>query len=69
MGLFSYIEEAFKRAFEERCITLLVAAYNSSISNTDYKLIWDENDFSSMLEKYIEKNPQRIKWKISCTTE
>ena len=69
MGLFSYIGEAFKRSFEERCITLLVAAYNSSISNNDYKLIWEENDFSSMLEKYIEKNPQRIKWKISCTTE
>lgn len=69
MGLFSYIEEAFKRAFEERCITLLVDAYNSSISNTDYRLIWDENDFSSMLEKYIEKTPRRVKWKISCTTE
>ena len=69
MGLSSYIGRAFKKSFEKRCITLLVDAYNSSISNTDYQLIWDENDFSSMLEKYIEKNPRRVKWKISCTTE
>jgi hypothetical protein len=71
MGLFSYIEEAFKRSFEEKCVSLLVSAYNTSITKLDYSIKWMENDFTSMLDRYINQNPQRLMWgwKIDCHVE
>ena len=69
MGLSISIVETFRKSFETRCVTLLVTAYNTSIANADYLVSWDENDFTSMLEKSLEKDPQRVKWQINCTTE
>ena len=69
MGLSTYIVSSFRKSFEIRCMTLLVSAYNTSIAKADYLLNWDENDFTSMLEKYLENDSQRAKWQISCTTE
>lgn len=69
MGLSISIVESFRKSFEIKCITLLVTAYNTSIANSDYLISWDENDFTSMLEKHFEKDSQRVKWQISCTTE
>lgn len=59
----------FRKAFETKCITLLISAYNASIANHNYSTDWMENDFTSMLDEYLEKNPQRIKWKYSCNIE
>lgn len=71
MGLFSYVIEAFKKSFEEKCVSLLVSAYNTSITNLDYSIKWMENDFTSMLDKYINQNPQRLiwGWRIECHVE
>ena len=69
MGLFSYIGEAFKRSFDEKCVTLLVAAYHTSIVNHIFSVDWMENDFTSMLVDYIDKDPRRLKWNIHCHRE
>ena len=69
MGLSGNVVDGFKKAFETRCITLLVSAYHTSIADHIYSPEWMENDFTSMLNEYIENNPQRIIWKISCDVE
>lgn len=69
MGLFSYIEEAFKRSFDEKCVALLVAAYRTSIVNHIFLVDWMENDFTSMLVNYIDKDSRRLKWNIHCHRE
>jgi hypothetical protein len=69
MGLYSKIVDGFKKAFEIKCVTLLVSAYHTSIVDHIYSPGWMENDFTSMLDEYIDKNPQRVKWKISCNVE
>ena len=69
MGLYSKIVDGFKKAFETKCVTLLVSAYHTSIVDHIYSPGWMENDFTSMLDEYIDKNPQRVKWKISCNVE
>ena len=69
MGLYGNIVDGFKKAFETNCVTLLVSAYHTSIAEHSYSPGWMENDFTSMLDEYIGKNPQRVKWKISCNVE
>ena len=69
MGLSVNVVDGFKKTFETRCITLLVSAYHTSIADHIYSPIWMENDFTSMLDEYIDNNPQRIKWKISHNVE
>ena len=69
MGLSGNVVDGFKKAFETRCITLLVSAYHTSIADHIYSPGWMENDFTSMLDEYMENNPQRIKWKISRNVE
>ena len=69
MGLYSNIVDGFKKAFETKCVTMLVSAYHTSIVDHIYSPGWMENDFTSMLDEYIDKNPQRVKWKISCNVE
>lgn len=69
MGLFTYVIEAFKRSFEERCLMLLVSAYNTSINTHDYALDWLEDDFNAMLDRLINQNPLRLKWNIHCHVE
>lgn len=69
MGLYVNIVDGFKNAFETKCVTLIVSAYHTSIADHLYSPDWMENDFTSMLDEYINKDSQRIKWKISCNIE
>ena len=66
MGLASSKVEAFRKAFEIRCVTLLVSAYRNSIADHHYSTDCIENDFTSMLVNYMDKNPQRLTWNIHC---
>lgn len=69
MGFSGNVVDSFKKAFETRCITLLVSAYHTSIADHIYSPSWMENDFTCMLDEYIDNNPQRIKWNISHNVE
>lgn len=55
--------------FKERCITLFIEAYDSSISNKSILQDSDENDITAILHNFIDKNVKRIEWKISSTLE
>ena len=66
MGLHGNIVDGFKKAFETKCVTLLVSAYHTSIADHIYSTIWMENDFTSMLVNYIDKDTRRLKWNIHC---
>ena len=55
----------FRQAFEYKCIKLLVDAYHSALKEKKYSKDWMENDFTSLLNHYIEENPYRIKEKIT----
>lgn len=59
----------FQNKFKERCATLFVEAYHTSISNTSIFLDYDENDITAILHSYIDKNPKRKEWKISSNLE
>ncbi|MCQ2270069.1 MAG: hypothetical protein MJZ52_02420 [Bacteroidales bacterium] len=69
MSLTVSVIDAFKKSFEKRCVSLLVSAYHTSITNHEYKADWMENDFTSLLDKHIDKDPNRKKWKINCHIE
>ena len=69
MGLDKIIISVVKQSFENHCIILLLEAYNSSIKEKTYSADWMENDFTEMLDQYIEKNSKRLKWNIYNHTE
>lgn len=60
---------SFQNKFKVRCMTLLIEAYNVSISKKTIELDFDENDISSILHYYITGNPKRKTWKIHTNTE
>ncbi|MDR2556061.1 MAG: hypothetical protein LBC64_11640 [Fibromonadaceae bacterium] len=57
-GNFKHISE-FKDSVENKCIHLLVEAYNQSITDKLIQLNWEENDITKQLSEYIENNPLR----------
>lgn len=59
----------FQNKFRERCITLFIEAYYTSIANNVITLNFEENDITSILHNYIDENPKRIKWDITTNTE
>ncbi|GAB5527494.1 MAG: hypothetical protein Roseis2KO_53660 [Roseivirga sp.] len=69
MGLSIVVREKFKGAFEEKCLILAIRAYKTSLTEGVVKLDWDENDISSELHKYIDADPERIRWRISTNVE
>ena len=69
MGLCKYVISTIKQSFENRCLILLLDAYNLSIIENRYSVDWLENDFTETLDYYIAKSPKRIKWNISNHTE
>jgi len=71
MGLHKIIINSVKQSFCNKCITLVIEAYNSSISeiHKPYTTDWLENDFTGMLDKYILDNKKRLHWNINCNTE
>ena len=69
MGLCKYVISTIKQTFENRCLILLLDAYNLSITENRYSVDWLENDFTETLDQYIAKNPKRIQWNISHNSE
>lgn len=61
---FNY-SEIFRSSFENKCIKLIVEAYQTSIEEKKYSLDWIENDFTSLLNYYITNNANRIYENIS----
>ncbi len=59
----------FQNKFKERCITLFIEAYNTSISSKSVSLDFHENDITAILHSYIDENPKRVKWSISTNAE
>ncbi len=69
MGLQRFIITTVKQSFYNKCIILVVDAYNSSITDKPYTTDWLENDFTEMLDKYISGNKKRLNWNIHCNAE
>jgi hypothetical protein len=59
-GNFKHILK-FKDSVENKCIHLLVEAYNQSITDRLIQLDWEENDITKQLSEYIENNPLKTK--------
>jgi hypothetical protein len=59
----------FQNKFKERCITMFIEAYNTSISSKSVSLDFHENDITAILHNYIDENPKRLKWGISTNPE
>lgn len=59
----------FQNKFKDRCITLFIEAYYTSISNKSTFLDFDENDITAILHNYIDENPKRKGWEISTNLE
>lgn len=69
MGLDNDIVIAFRTTFIDHCIQLVVAAYKRSIIEQAVSIDWEENDVTAQLHEYINKDPLRIKWRISSNVE
>jgi hypothetical protein len=65
----SYYTQNFKVRFENKCVRLLVDAYNQSVTEKTIQLNWEETDITSQLREFIEKNPLKTIWEISCNVD
>ncbi|MFJ1401323.1 hypothetical protein ACILD7_05000 [Capnocytophaga canimorsus] len=63
------ISNLYKNAFEKHCFKLLVDAYQVVRVNKKYQTDWQENDFSQILEYYINENLYSLSVGITCKTE
>ncbi len=63
------ISKIYQNQFKERCTTLFIEAYHTSISNNLIALDYDENDITAILHNHIDENPKRKKWKIFTNRE
>ena len=59
----------FQEKFKDRCVTLFLEAFYTSISNNSISLNFHENDITAILHSYIDENPKRLKWNISTNPE
>lgn len=69
MALYTNIYEKFRKAFEQKCHQLIIAAYQTSLTEKTIQLEWNENDISSELHRHIKENPLRLKWRVSTNVE
>lgn len=69
MGLNYEVRSAFIASFENRCFSLVVAAYQQSISEKSVSYDWEENDITAQLHEYIEDNSFRLRWSITSNVE
>lgn len=69
MALNSIIHEKFRNAFEYKCFSLVIEAYQVSINEKTIQLDWNENDISQELCEKLDCNPKRLQWGISATRE
>lgn len=65
----SKVKRAFRKAFENRCLKLLVDAYQNAIKDKSISLNWDENDITAQLHEYINSNQSRLTWSIISNVE
>lgn len=69
MSLSPDIIGAFRKAFEFKCYSLMINAYQTAIIKNEIQLDWDENDISAQLHEYINDDPIRIEWQIVTNVE
>lgn len=69
MGAQNKVKNAFRTGFENRCLKLLVAAYEIAIQEKTISLDWDENDITAQLHEYIDSNQIRLDWSIISNVE
>jgi len=69
MSLNTIIYEKFRNAFEHKCFSLTVIAYKSLLKENTIQLNWNENDISQELCEIIERNPKKLKYKITVSRE
>jgi len=65
----SKVKSAFRNAFENRCLKLLVSAYKNAMQDKSTSLDWDENDITAQLHEYIDSNQSRLNWSIISNVE
>lgn len=58
------VKDAFIIGFENRCLKLLVAAYERVIQEKTVSLDYDENDITAQLNEYIDSSHERLIWSI-----
>lgn len=59
----------FQKKFKEKCTTLFIEAYYTSISSNSISLDFDENDITAILHNYIDENPKKNDWEIFTSLE
>ena len=69
MGLNKIVYEKFKKAFENKCFTLVCEAYQTTIDEKIVELNWNENDISEELYRKIDSNSKRLTYSISVHRE
>lgn len=69
MALNTNIQEKFRNAFEQKCFSLIIDAYQKLISEKIDVSLFMENDISAILNKNIELNTKSVDWKIFSKTE
>lgn len=69
MALNTIIHENFKRAFENKCFSLVIEAYESSLNEKTIQLNWNENDISQELYEKLDANPKRLQFNITASRE
>ncbi len=69
MGALNKVKNAFRTGFENRCLKLLVAAYENAIQDKTISLDWDENDITAQLHKHIASSQLRLNWSIIINRE
>lgn len=63
------VKRAFRNAFENRCLKLIIDAYRNTIQDNTISLDWDENDITAQLHEYIDSNQSRLNWSIISNVE
>ncbi len=63
------IELAYKKAFEQNCIELIIHAYTIAIAEKKFNTNWLENDFSELLGYYVNDSQLSLDKGITCKTE
>lgn len=69
MALNTIIYEKFKSAFEYKCFSLIIEAYESSFKEKTIQLNWNENDISQELYEKLDCNPKRLQFNITASRE
>lgn len=63
------ISTLYRSKFEKECIELMCLGFFTAREKKEYSLNWNENDFSKLLEEYINDNPLSLEKNITCKTE